>query len=202
MRGQLGQLRDDVGDLVAELHAAHLPEVQRDEIDCNELGEKRFGGSDSDLGASMRVQHCVGFAWDRRSHRVTDSEHRRAHLVGVLHCHQRVERLSGLGDRDDEALRVENRVAVTEFAGQLDFTRQPGPVFDDVLGDQAGVECTAASNDNDLVDVAQQCFVEAHLIEHQCTAVGQPTEQRGSYCVGLFGDLLQHKRAVAALLGS
>ncbi len=95
---------------------------------------------------------------------------------------------------------VQNRVAVAEFAGQLDLDGQPGPVLDRVLGQQPRVVRRAAGDHEDLVDLAQLLVGEALLVEHDA-AVGEVAEQGVGHRGGLLGDLLEHEVLVAALFG-
>ena len=97
-------------------------------------------------------------------------------------------------------LLVQHRVAVTEFAGQLHFDRQPRPVLDRVLGQQPGVIGGAAGDHEDLVDLAQFLIGQPLLVEHD-PAVDEVAEQRVGDRGGLLGDLLEHEVLVAALLG-
>ena len=116
------------------------------------------------------------------------------------HRFQRVGGLAGLRDGDDERVLVQNRVAVTEFAGQLDLDGQPGPVLDRVLGQQAGVVRRAAGHDEDLVDLTQLLIGQALLVEHDA-AVDEMAEQRVGDRGRLLGDLLEHEVLVATLFG-
>ncbi len=97
-------------------------------------------------------------------------------------------------------LAVQNRVAVTEFAGQLDLDGQPGPVLDGVLGQQPGVIRGAAGHHEHLVDLAQLLIGQPLLVEHDA-AVDEVAEQRVGHRGGLLGDLLEHEVLVAALFG-
>ncbi len=195
------QLVEDGADLVGELDAAHLGQVQPDEVAGDELGQERLGGGDRDLRPGVGVEHGVGLARDGRAVGVADGQHPGPLLLGVAQRHQRVHGLAGLGDRDDQRGPVEHRVAVAELAGQLDLARDPGPVLDGVLGDQPGVVRGAAGDDEDLVDVAQVLVGQAHLVEHQLAGLAEPPAQRVGHGPRLLGDLLEHEVVVAALLG-
>ncbi len=100
----------------------------------------------------------------------------------------------------DERAAVQNRVAVTELAGQLDLDGQPRPVLDRVLGQQPGVVRGAARDDEHLVDLAQFLIAQALLVQDDA-AVDEVPEQRVGDRGGLLGDLLEHEVLVAALFG-
>ena len=97
-------------------------------------------------------------------------------------------------------LPVQNRVAVTELAGQLDLDGQPRPVLDRVLGEQPGVIGRAARHHEHLVDLAQFLVAQSLLVEDDAV-VGEVPEQGVGDRGGLLGDLLEHEVLVAALFG-
>ena len=199
--GQAAQVVDDRGDLVLVLHAAHLGEEQPDEVAGDDLAEERLGRGDGDLGAGVRVEHGVGLARDGRAVGVADGQDAGPLLPRVAQRHQRVHRLAGLADDDDQRRPVEHRVAVAELAGDLDLDGDAGPVLDRVLGDQPGVVGGAAGDHEDLVDVAQLLVGEADLVQDQVAVLAEPAEQGVGDGLGLLGDLLEHEPVVAALLG-
>ena len=128
LRDGLRHLREQLelaGDLVAVLRAAGLRQREPDQVVGRDLGEERLGGGDADLRAGVRVEHGVGLARDLRAVGVAHGEHPGPLPAGVPDGLQGVGGLAGLADRDDQRVAVENRVAVTELAGDLDLDRQP-----------------------------------------------------------------------------
>ena len=113
--------------------------------------------------------------------------------------HQGVHRLPRLGDSDHQDIRADDRIAVTEFTGQFDFHRDTRPVLDRILCDHAGVRCGATGDDHDLVDALQIGIRHAHLIQLQSAFLVDPTTQRISDGLRLFGDFLEHEQIEAAL---
>ena len=69
---------------------------------------------------------------------------------------QGVGGFAGLGDGDDQLLRVGDRGAVAVFAGDLDGARDAGDGFEPVAGGVAGVAAGAAGEDQDGIDVLQE----------------------------------------------
>ncbi len=198
--GNRAQCVELAGDLVAVLRAASLREREPDELDRGDLRDERLGGSDTDLRTGMRVEHRVGLARDLCAVGVADGEHLRALLPRVTHRFERVGRLAGLADRDDERLLVEHRVAVAELRGQFDLDRDAGPVLDGLLADESRVEGRTRGDDEHLVDVAQFLPVQALLVERDLP-VDEVPEQGVPDGTGLFLDLLEHEVVEAALLG-
>ena len=186
--------------LVGVLGAAGLRERKSDKVIGRDLGQERLGRRHTDLRPGAGVEHRVAFARDLAAVGVADGQHLGLLLLGVPHCLQRVGGLTRLRDGDDERVAVQNRVAVTEFAGQLDLDGQPGPVLDGVLGQQPGVIGGAAGHDEHLVDFAQFLIGQPLLVEHDA-AVDEVAEQRVGDGGGLLGDLLEHEVLVAALFG-
>ena len=171
-----------------------------DQVVRRHLREERLGRRDPDLGPGVGVQHGVGLPGDLR-HRWCCTP-RAPWPSARLACRtaSSVSAVSpGLGDGDDQRVPVEHRVAVAELTGQLDLDREPGPVLDGVLGDQAGVVGGAAGHDEHLVDVAQVLVGQTLLVEHDAPAL-EVSAQRVGERVGLLLDLLVHEVLVAALL--
>ncbi len=171
-----------------------------DEVVRRDLRKERLRGRHADLGPGAGVEHRIALARDLAAIGVADRQHLGLLLLGVPDGLQRVGGLTGLRDGDDERVTIQNRVAVTEFAGQLDLDGQPGPVLDRVLGEQAGVIRGAAGHHEDLVDLAQLLIGEALLVEHDAP-VDEVAEQGVGDRGGLLRDLLEHEVLVAALLG-
>ena len=69
-------------------------------------------------------------------------------------------------------------------------------MLDRILGHQAGVVRGTASNDEDLVDLAQFLIGQALLVEHDAV-VDDVAEQRVGDSGRLLGDLLEHEVLVA-----
>ena len=111
---------------------------------------------------------------------------------------QRVGGFPGLRDGHHQGAAVQHRVPVAEFAGQLHFHGQPGPVLDRVFGEQPGVIRGAAGDHEHLVDLAQFLIGQPLLVEHD-PAVDEVSQQGVGHRGGLLGDLLEHEVLVAAL---
>ena len=137
-----------------------------------DLADERLGRGDADLQAGARVEHAVGVARGLRAHDVGDRQHRGAALARQAHRRQRVGRLAGLRDADDEVAGADHRVAVAVLRGDVHLDRDPRPLLDRVAADQAGVVGGAAGDDRRCrSDVAQDVVVErARLVEVDAVA--------------------------------
>ena len=60
-------------------------------------------------------------------------------LLGLAQGRQRVGRLAGLADGDDDRAFFDDRVAIAELAGVLDLGGDLGQVLEEVLADQPRV---------------------------------------------------------------
>jgi hypothetical protein len=160
----------------AYIRAADLGEVEAEQQAPDDLGRERLGGGDGDLGPGVGVEHPSASRASVEPTTLHEREHRGALVAGVARGGDGVAGLAGLRDRDDERVRVEDRVAVAELAGDLDLDRDAGPVLDRELADHAGVQRRAAGDDEHLVDAAELALVGAQLVEVE-PSVGQPVEQ-------------------------
>ena len=63
-----------------------------------------------------------------------------------------VHGFAALGDGDDQRFLADDRVTVTEFAGELDLDGDAAPVLNGVAGDLSRVRGGATADHDDLVD--------------------------------------------------
>ena len=204
-RDRLGDAREllhVVGDLVGVLVAAHLRQVQAQDVAGGNLRGKRLGRGDRDLGACVREDHGVGLARDGRSGRVHDGDDLRALLAGVTDRLDGVHGLAALGDGDDQRLFADDRVAVAELAGELDLDGDAAPVLDRVAGDLSGVGGGAAADHDDLVDRAQDMLGDAHLVQGQAAVRVDTVGQGRAHGIRLLVDFLLHEGRPAVLGGA
>ena len=126
----------------------------------------------------------------------------RAALAREAHRGERVGGLAGLGDPDHEVAGPDDGVAVAVLGGDVHLDGHARPLLDRVAADQAGVVGGAAGDDHDALDVREDRLVErALLVEVDAVPAGGAVGDRVGDGVGLFVDLLEHERLVAALLG-
>jgi len=101
------------------------------------------------------VDPPVIFAGDGGSDDIGDTQH----TVALALCFplrlQRVDGLTALADRKDKGVLVERSVAVPELAGVFNLDGDPGVLFNQVFGNQAGMPGSTAAYKEDPVDLAQ-----------------------------------------------
>src|SRR5690625_4947335 len=199
-----GHVFDVVNDpryLVAEFGAAYLGQIQAEHIARHDLGEEALRGRHGDFGARVGVDHRIGLARDRRPVGIAYRQHLRALFAGVTDGHQCVHGLAGLADSHHERRLVDDRIAIPEFGGQLDFACDTSPVFDGVFSDVPGIRGCPAGHNNDLVYFAEILIAETHLVELELPVEAIATAQRIGHGLGLLGYFLEHEPVVAALFG-
>ena len=135
--GDRAQLREERRDALVGERALHLRELEREHRERGDLRRECLGRGDTDLGTRMRVEDAVGLARDARADHVGDRDDLRAAVARLAHAGERVGRLAGLRDRDDERALVDDRVRVAELARALHLDGDARPVLDQVLRREA-----------------------------------------------------------------
>ncbi len=120
----------------------------------------------------------------------------------VLDGEERVHRLAGLADRDDERAGPEERLAVLELVRELDVDGDPRPGLDRVPPDLRGVGRRACGDEDDPLDPGEHLVGEhAPEIRQRHEAVASAPEERVRDRLRLLADLLRHEPRPAALVG-
>ena len=115
---------------------------------------------------------------------------------------QRVGRLAGLRDGDDDGVAVDRRIAIAELAGVLDLDRDAGELLEQVLADQGRVVAGAAGGQDDALGPAQLLRVEVQAAEvGGGVGLVEPAAQGVLQRLGLLVDLLEHVVLEDALVG-
>ena len=109
--------------------AAHLGQLQREEVERDELRRERLGRGDADLRTGVRVDRAFGFARGHAADHVADREAARALALGLAQRRQRVGGLARLRDRDGQRLVVDDRIAIAVLGAvvHLDRDLRPAP---------------------------------------------------------------------------
>ncbi len=96
---------------------------------------------------------------------------------------------------------MQDRIAVTEFASELNTNRNAGKIFDHVLQGNADVISAAACDDIDLADIADVLFCQRDSLEVDLVILDNGVD-RIQNRPGLLVDLFHHEMLKTALLGS
>ena len=177
--------------------AAELREDHGEEHQHRELGGEGLGRSDADLGSRAGQEAQARRAHQRRLGDVADREAMPVpERLGVLERRVRVGGLAGLGNRDDQRLRVGNRLSVTIFARDLDARRDARDALQPVARHHAGVKARAAGENQHGLGLPQDALgLRAEELRRQRLRPGHHL-QGVRHRHRLLEDLLLHVMAV------
>ena len=184
------------GETLLELGGVHG--VARDgghegeDVEIEQLRGEALGGGDGALAAGDGGEGDGGFALHGGVVDVGDGEGLVADGVGLAQGGEGVGGFAGLRDDHDGGVGEGLLGAVGVFAGVLDVDGNAAEVFDDELGEQAGVAAGAAGGDHDLgVDALEPLEEGAALVGAELAA-GYISVYRSIEGSGLFEDLAEH----------
>ena len=149
---QLHQRVDVLAALRRRQRAAHFGELQREEVERDQLRGERLGRGHANLRAGVRVDRAFGLARRHAADDVADGEAAGALALGFAQRRQRVGGFARLRDGDGERLVVDDRIAIAVFGAVVHFDRQLRELLDHELADERGVPRGAAGEQRDLVD--------------------------------------------------
>ena len=201
LRGKLLHGGDDRRDERPVLRAQRLRKIQTEQIERDELRRVRLRRRDGDLRTRPGDDHVIRLAGDGAADDVRDGQHARARALRFAQRRQRVGRLAGLADDDDQRIRRDDRIAVSVFGGDVRLHRNAREALDDVLADEAGVQRRAAGDDVNPADRANLVRRQLDLRQHDLPAVRRNARShRIAVRLRLLVDLLQHEVLEAGLL--
>ncbi len=119
--------------------APHTPQMQSQQVERRELRRERLRGRHADFRAGMRIEHALGLAGQAAPHDIADGHHLGALLPGMADGRQRVGRLTGLRNRDEQVALPDQRVAIAELRPNVHLDRRPHHLLNKIFPDQAGV---------------------------------------------------------------
>src|SRR5208282_2924301 len=123
-------------------------------------------------------------------------------LAGFAFGRKRVRGFARLADGDDEAVLVENRIAIAEFAAVVDFDRNVRQPLDHEFPGEPGVPARAAGDDLDVVKIAELLVGDVHFVQEDfASLLRNSAEQRVADGARLLEDFLLHEMLEAALFG-
>ena len=147
----------------------------------------------------MEATAISGPASVYRTFDVDDGQSRMSLLPAAAQRFQRIDRLSGLGDDDDQRILLHERFLIDEFRGDVDFRLDPGDLLEQVPAQQTRMVGSSAGDDDDMTAVGKDPFVDPVLPEIRQSVAdasfhGRPDRFR------LFRDLLLHVEGIALLI--
>ena len=114
----------------------HAAQVKGQQGQDGHLCGERLGAGDADFRAGVQINAAVGLAGDAAADHIAQGERRMALAFRFAQGGQRVGRLAGLRDGQDDGVAVDGRVAIAELAGVFDLDRDAGQFLEQVLADQ------------------------------------------------------------------
>ena len=186
--------------LIDRQRAPRGSQRQRDEQAADHLGHQGLGGENADLRPRLHEEHGVGLQRQRAARDVGHGHHPGATAPGLADRRQGVGGLPRLGDGDDQAVLIDQRVAVAELAGVLDLAAQPGELSDGGRGVEPGDPCRSHPDHPDVIQSGDRLRVE-EAVEVDLAGGVDAAAQRVPHRLRLLVDLLEHEVRVAALLG-
>ena len=116
-----------------------------------------------------------------------------AFSLAFAHCGEGIGSFAALGDGEHHRFICQRRVAVSQFAGVLDFHRDAGKLLDEVLTDECGVPACAAGGEHDPVNVSELLGGEVESAEPGGRLVFiESAPHRVFDGLRLLEDLLEH----------
>ncbi|RMN32851.1 hypothetical protein ALQ61_05730 [Pseudomonas coronafaciens pv. zizaniae] len=107
-----------------------------------------------------------------------------------------------LRDRNEQGVRLDHDLAVTEFAGHFYLARDACQAFKPVTRDHAGVVAGAARDNLNITYLGKQLGCLWTKGVNQNLLLTQTTFEGALHNLGLFVDFLEHEVAIFALVGS
>ena len=146
----------------------------------------------------MGVDDTVALTGDGGVNNVTDTQGPPPLAVGFTQGGQGIGGLTTLTDENGQAVRRDDRITVAELAGDIDFHRYPGNLFEIEFPHQSGMPGGTAGNDEDFLQRRQLLFIEAEILKVNIPLFDQSTPGNG---VGegarLLVNFLKHEMPVA-----
>ena len=178
-----------------------LPEPHCNHGEHRNLGSEGLGRGNADFGAGVGVGSGVGFARNRRTDHITDSENRGTPGLCHLDGCKRVGGFARLRNRNNHVEGSDYGVAVAKLAGVLYLHRNSGQVLNEVLSHQACMPRGSAANYKNalrtqelVADGVETGHFDFARLEIQSSAHGVKNG------LGLFKDFFDHEVIKSALL--
>ena len=197
--GRIGKLAEQHARLFGGQTVLNLRQQQSQQRKAHDLTDKALGRGDRDLLVGLGVDDAVALTRHRAAHHVGDAEDLGALDARVANGGKGVGRLARLGHSHDKRRRRDDGIAIAELAGRLNLGGDASPALNKVLGDEASVIASAASDHVDAVDVVEFLEGQAQLVDIELAGGGHTAHQRIAHDARLLVDFLEHKVGITAL---
>ncbi len=146
----------------------------------------------------MQINSPARFARDGRADHVAYAQHVRAFAHAFAHGLKRVGGFARLAYGHQAGIRLDNRVAVTEFGGLVNLGRNTGQFLKKIPTYHAGVKRGAARRDHDAADTRQVCRRHTDATQFYGTVIFHKTAAGGvDQRFRLFMNFLVHEMFMA-----
>ena len=163
---------------------------------------ERLGRGYADFATGLSQQRQVGLTHQRTDADVADRQAgEEAQFLGITQRGQGVGGFAGLGNGDEQGVRLHHHFAVAELTGDFDLTRNTGQFFEPVTRDHTGVVTGTAGNDLHVAHFGEQFGSLWTEGLHQYLIRTQTALQGALHNGGLLMDFLEHVVAELTLVG-
>src|SRR5258708_22379970 len=150
----------------------------------------------------MRQNRSRRLSRDHGTEHVANGERFRTLLLGLPLRGERIRGFAGLADANRKCFRIDDGVAIAEFAAVVHLDRNLREALDHELAGQSRVPAGAASNDLYVGEISEYFLGDIHLVEENLRGIERHTGEKSvANGAGLLEDFLLHVVLVAALFG-
>src|SRR3977135_2912521 len=150
----------------------------------------------------MRQNRSRRLSRDHGTEQVANGERFRTLLLGLPLRGKRIRGFAGLADANRKRFRIDDRVAIAEFAAVVHLDRNFREALDHELAGQPRVPACAAGNDLYVGEISEYFLGDIHLVEENLRGIERHTGEKSvANGAGLLENFLLHVMLVAALFG-
>ena len=178
--------------------AAHLCEIQRNQIQHRHLCGIALCGCNGDFGACPGINHIIAFSGNGAAYHIDNRKHLYALLLCFAQCRKGICGFAALADDDAEVIFRKDRVSVSEFGCDIHLNGDTAGFFNDISADNPCVHGTAAGNNMNSSAVFDFFLCQRNILQMDA-AFGHSGLNGLFQRFGLLHDFLHHEIIIAAL---
>ena len=145
--------------------AAHLGKLYGQQIEGRQLAAVRLGGCHGNLRPCPCIQHVVCLSGNGASHHIDNAQHPAALTLCQTKGCQRICGLAGLAHHDDQRLRCQDGIPVTELTGHVHFHRDACHALENIFCRHTCVASGTAGHNENLLDGPDILIAHAQLFD-------------------------------------